>query len=281
MIKGFTVANWIKRAAFIPTEDSYDFDHKNLIFSVADGVTRDPCECLPDISTLSGKLEFAWKYPRPSPAKIAADIFNKTFQEVMRDYLPKNRNEKAVMKAFEASNFAIREWNSENIPDVNYAPMDFAGCVASGAVENPEMISLGFMTDCGVAIFNERGNLIFRTQNEGPDGKFFSQLMKSKNLTWNNVEARRIIRRDYRNNGAEHSYGVLTGEEKAMSYVKTFSHELKPMEHLMVYSDGLEDTIFSGKFSEKLGQKDFGGIEKLCQKEVRTEGTLVHYWKEI
>ncbi|MEK6760811.1 MAG: hypothetical protein AABX93_02715 [Nanoarchaeota archaeon] len=281
MINGFTATNWKKRIALIPTEDSYDFDHKNLIFSVADGVTRDPYETLPNTHTLLGGILFSLNYPRPSPAKIAADIFNKTFQEVMRDYLPKNRNEEAIKKAFGQANWRIKKWNYDNLPYFDYAPIDLAGCVASGAVENPDMISIGFTTDCGVAIFDEKGNLVFRTPNESPDGKFFSKLMKSKNLTWNDVRARRIIRRDYRNNDVEHSYGVLTGEEKAMEYVKTFSHELKPNEHLMVYSDGLEDTIFSGKFADKLRQNDFKGIEKLCRQEVKTEGTLVHYLKEI
>lgn len=281
MVKGFTATNWKKRIAMIPTEDSYNFDYKNCIFSVADGVTRDPCEKLPNARTLFGGMAFSLNYPRPSPAKIAADIFTRTFQEVMRDYMPKNRNEKAIRKAFGQSNWKIKKWNYEHISKPDYAMMDFAGCVAAGAVENPEIISLGFIADCGVAIFDEKGNLLFKTRNEGPDGKFFSQLMKSKNLTWNDVEARKIIRKDYRNNGKKHSYGVLTGEEKAMDYVKTFSHDLKLMEHLMVYSDGLEDIIFSGKFADKLRQSDFRGIEKLCRQEVKTEGTLVHYWKEI
>lgn len=280
MIEGFIAENIKKRIALMPGEDSFNIDYENGIFAVADGVTRDPYRVLPDIKTLVGKIKFSLGYPRPSPAKIAADIFTETFHLVLRDYILPNRNEKAIRTAFEETNRRIGGWNSQNMQNPDYVLKDFAGCVASGISLNQELVYLGFLTDCGVAIFDENGNLRFRTENQGPD-KHDTYIWQDKRLNgigWRNPEARKIIRRDYRNKPSEeHSFGVLTGEETAMHYVRTAREELKPGEYLFVYTDGLEPIIFSGEFADKLKQGDFKGLKRLCKQRVRTEGTLVYY----
>ena len=280
MAKGLTAVNIKKKIALMPTEDSFSIDSANEIFAVADGVTRDPYEYLPDINTLTGKIIFSLSYPRPSPAKIAADIFTETFPLVLKDYDPINRDEKAIRTAFGEANKRIGEWNFQNIPNPDYVLNDFAGCVAAGTSLSNDLIYLGFLSDCGVAIFNEYGNLRFRTENQGPDkhDKYIWQDKRLERLNWRNPEARRIVRRDYRNNPSEkHSFGVLTGEEKAMCYVRTATQEIKPNEHLILYTDGLEPIIFSGEFADKLRKRDWKGLERLCKKKVRTEGTLVYY----
>ncbi|MDP2649773.1 MAG: hypothetical protein Q8P10_02925 [bacterium] len=280
MTNGFIASNKKKKIAFMPTEDSFSIDSKNGILAVADGVTRDPYEFLPDMKTLMGKIRFSFGYPRPSPAKIASDIFTQTFPLVLRDYELANRDENAIRKAFEEANKKIGEWNAQNMPNPDYVLRDFAGCVASGTQLNKGLVYLGFLTDCGVAIFDEKGNLRFRTENQGPDkhDKYIWQDEKLQKIDWKNPEARRIVRRDYRNNPSEeHSFGVLTGEETAMHYVKTATQEIKPNESLIVYSDGLEPIIFSGEFADKLRQKDVKGLENICKQRVKTEGTLIYH----
>ena len=282
MVQGFIATNIKKKIALMPTEDSFSMDLKNRIFAVADGVTRDPYEFLPDIHTLLGKIRFSFGYPRPSPAEIASDIFTQTFPLVLRDYELANRDENAIRTAFEEANKKIGEWNAQHTPNPDYVLEDFAGCVASGAQLNQGLIYLGFLTDCGVAIFDEKGNLKFRTENQGPDkhDKYIWQDERLQKIDWRNPEARKIVRKDYRNNPSEeHSFGVLTGEKTAMHYVRTATQEIKPNEHLIVYSDGLEPIIFSGEFADKLRQRDFKGLENLCKQKVKTEGTLIQHYK--
>ena len=276
MIQRFTVENWKLRVVRYPIEDSYSFDGENKIIAVADGVTRDPTEYLPNIKTLSGKLQFALNYPKPSPAKKAADIFTRIFPEVIRDF--KERDEKAIKEAFIEANRRIGKWNDHNIKNVDYLVHDFAGCVASGTSEKSGFVHYGYLTDCGIAIFDENGNLRFRTEDEGPTkkDKYIWQDERLQGIDWMNPEARRIVRKNYRNNTIEkHSFGVLTGEESAISYVRIGTQEIKLNENLIVYSDGLEEIIFSNEFASKLRNKDFTGLRRLCENKVSTEGTLV------
>ncbi len=278
MANGFIAKSRKKRIALMPTEDSFSIDSKNGIFAVADGVTRDPYEFLPDMGTLKGKIRFSLGYPRPSPARIASDIFTQIFPSILLDYSESNRDEKVIRMAFNEANRRIGVWNAQNMPNPDYVLRDFAGCVASGTQLNQGLVYLGFLTDCGVAIFDENGNLRFRTENQGPDkhDKYIWKDERLQKIDWKNPEARRIVRRDYRNNPSEeHSFGVLTGEETAMQYVRTATQEIKPNEHLVVYTDGLEPIIFSGEFADKLRQKDVKGLENLCKQKVRTEGTLI------
>jgi len=280
MTQGFTVENWKLKLARYPTEDSYSINNNNNnnIFAVADGVTRDPLEYLPDINTLKGKIEFTFNYPRPSPAKEAADLFCETFPAVLRDYNKCNRNEFAIKEAFKESNNGIKQWNKQNIPNPNYIMDDFAGCVASGVYQNDGFVHWGYLCDCGVAIFDEKGNLKFKTEDQGPSkfDKYFWKDKRLQDISWGNPKARKIIRSEYRNNPSEkYSYGVLTGEKTAISYVRTGTNEIGSNEHLIVYSDGLEDIIFSEKFADKLRKRDIKGLKKLCQKRVKTEGTLI------
>jgi len=272
MIYGFTAENWKLKLLRHPVEDSYSIDSNNKILAVADGVTRDPAEKL-------STLKFILNYPNPSPAKIAAEIFIQIFPLVLKDYNEANKDEKAIKTAFEEANKKLKEWNKQNMPNPDYVTRDFAGCVASGTLEKKGIVYWGYLTDCGIAIFDDKGNLKFRTENQGPDKheKYIWQDERLNRIGWENPGARRIFRRDYRNNPSEpHSFGVLTGEETAMHYVKTGVQEIKSNENLIVYTDGLESTIFSGEFSDILRKRDLNNLTKLCKKKVKTEGTLIY-----
>ena len=45
---------------------------------------------------------------------------------------------------------------------------------------------------------------------------------------------------------------------------------------LIVYTDGLERIVLSGEFADKLIQKNFAAIRKLCKRRVKTEGAIVY-----
>ncbi|MBI2451498.1 hypothetical protein HYV50_00295 [Candidatus Pacearchaeota archaeon] len=280
MTEGFTVENWKLRLMRKPVEDAFGFDNMSKIMAVADGVTRDPFEDLHNVGTLMGKIDFLLNYPKPSPAKVASNILVETFRIALIDYYELNRNEKAIRKAFDEANKEIRNWNGRNISNADYLTNDFAGCVAAGICRLSDVFSFGYLTDAGIAVFDLLGNLKFRTENQGPDkhDKYIWQDKRLQGIDWRNPEARRIVRRDYRNNPKEeHSFGVLTGEDSAMNYVRTGTQELRGDDILVVYTDGLESTIFSGEFSDLIRRKNIKGIEKLCKKKVRTEGTIVYY----
>ncbi len=274
MIKGFIFENWKLKLLRHPVEDSYKINKEGKIISVADGVTRDPMEYLGN--GLFDKINFTLKYPKPSPAKIASNIFCDTFEKVLENFYI--RDEKSVKEAFKEANNEIKKWNKENILSLDYILNDFAGCVASGISEQRGVISWGYLTDCGIAIFNTKGDLRFRTEDEGPHrlDKIFLLDDKIKGKSWSQPEVRKRIRSHYRNNPDEYySFGVLTGEESALNYVRTGSEEIAPGDFLFVYTDGMEPIISSGDFSEKLRHNDFYGMSKLCRQNVKTEGSFV------
>lgn len=272
----FIAKNWKNRVLNHPLEESYSINNEIGTIAVADGVTRDPFEYLPDISTLKGKLKFSLNYPRPSPAKIASDIFTQTFQLILKDFVSKD--DKAIKEVFNEANKRIKNWNDKNMTNSDYIMRDYAGCVASGTIKQKGVISWGFITDCGVAIFNEKGILKFKTNDENPHQleRYMMEDPKIKGKTWNNPEVRSRIRSYYRNNPKnKYSYGVLTGQQEAMDYVRTGTQEIGLNDYLIVYTDGLEPIIFSEDFSNKLKEKDIKVLESLCKKRVKTEGTLV------
>lgn len=255
MINGFTVESEEHKKLGRPVEDSFAFDKKRHVLAVADGVTRD-------------------KKEKPSPAREVADIFTEIFMARA------GPSERAIKGAFQEANSAIHRRNKINIPAPDYAPNDFAGCVSAGAVVKGNAVYWGFICDCGVAIFDKNGKLRFRTENDGPDkhDKYIWQDKRLRGLDWKNLKARRIIRKFYRNNPSEvHSFGVLTGEPRAMDYFQVGKTELNRGDLLLTYTDGLEHIIFSKRFSEKVKARDFNGIKELCEKEVKSEGTLVYY----
>ena len=279
-MEGFTAVNLKKKLVRFPREDSFSINIREGIISVADGITRDCENGAAARGGLKGAKDIFLHYPRPSPAEIASDIFVETFPLVLKDYFKINRDEIAIRNAFEEANNRVKLWNQKHIPNPDYLVNDFAGCVAAGTSKLSDIISFGYLTDSGVAIFDAKGNLKFRTENQGPDkfDKYIWEDERLKNIDWSNPEARKIIRKNYRNNPQEeHSFGVLTGEDSAMSYVRTGTQELDYGDSLIVYTDGLEPIIFSGECADKLRQRDVKGLEQLCKQKVATEGTLVYH----
>ncbi|MEM4270820.1 MAG: hypothetical protein QXO70_01850 [Candidatus Pacearchaeota archaeon] len=277
-MQGFTVHHPF---CLKPEEDSYGFSRKHQLVAIADGVTRDPknMPILPDSKKdIPGMARFFLNYPRPSPAKRAADAFVKTYLQAMTSF--KEKDAQAIYEAFKEVNNQIRILNlCYNIfPD--YLENDYWACVAAGTTlreqDKQKILSWGFISDCGVAVFDENGNIVFKTKNEGPNEKIDKERDKVYG-SFRFPEGRKATRRIYRNNPQNPlAYGALTGEEEAMHYVRTGELELKPGNILVVYTDGLEHILISDKFAEKIKQKRFGEIRGLCRRKVKTEGSLVY-----
>lgn len=286
MIKGFTARSLLHKLARLPVEDAFSIDEKNKIIAVADGVTRDPAQVLPNVRTLGGKARFVWGYPRPSPASEAANMFCRYLPAVLRNFDVKD--EKAMLSSFEQVNRAIKDWNDVflNGKDTDYTLNDFAGCVASAAVLDRDAAHFAYIADCGIAVVDGNGNLKSKTADDGPSvhGKYYHESPELKNKRWELPRTREIVRSVFRNNPAkEHSYGVLTGEPAAIDYVKAGSFKVCPGDMLLAYSDGAADCLFNndgdinGEIAGRIRVHDFVGLEDICRGKVRSEGTLVFY----
>ena len=283
---GFTVQNWKARALEIPMslthlgqritlkEDSFAYDEQRKIACVADGVTRDFLDGSVVTHDLKGIMKFLnGEYPSPSPAREAADIFTKIFMQT---------------DSFRQANEETWKYNKEHgfIPS-NFLDKDLAGCTAATASEVNGNLYWRFIDDSGIAIIDENGNLKFKTPDEGPHSpEKLPYLEKILNQYggFDNPEGRRIIKSQYRNNPSEkYAYGVLTGEETALQYVKEGTQNINFGDYVLLYTDGVGDIIFkrneklNKEFINKLVRDDFRGLEKLCKREVSTEGTLVVY----
>ncbi len=273
------VKNWRKRLALLPSEDALFYDLDEKIFAVADGVTRDPSEFLPDLSTPKGKLEWFLRYPRISTARIAAKIFVRKFAEFIRDFDRGNRDEKAVGMAFSFANIEISEFSMKYFKEIDYLTNDHPGCVAAAAVIDNGAIHYGFLADSAVKLVSPSGEIVFSTPDEGPSNldKYIWQDPELKGTDWRDPKARVIVRSRYRNNPENpHSFGVLTGEPVAVRYVRTGSLEFPQENHLLVHTDGLEKVVQSREFLTALTSSP-GKLKRICQRGVKTEGALLHY----
>lgn len=283
-IEGFTVKSWKDFRKGI--EDAYDFHTTpqgvELIAS-SDGITRDPkgVPVLPDWENpfhLLDMIRFFRNYDG-TPSRKAAELFDRTFIRA---------GEHGIKKAFEEASKEIdiygRRWLWEQGQrDFDYLVYDFPGCVGVGVVIKDGVVKYGYIADCGLAVFSHDGKVVFRTKNEGPNSKgSIDEDIRKKYKTklrypdFRHPEGRKIIRSLYRNNPSNGlAYGALTGEKEAMHYVRTGEFKLED-NILAVYTDGLEHAVHSPEFARMIKEKrQTWLIHKLCQKKVRTEGTLV------
>lgn len=296
MINGFTVLNWKLNLFRHHPEDNYRFEgdrNEGTILAVADGVTRDPFEdlrgtnflikSLYTITTIPSKLQFLTHYPKPSFASAASSTFTEHFPETIEELAEQGvRGTSGINQAFREINDRIKRHNKAIFPAPDYLLNDLSGCTASAALIEDGYAHYGFISDCGVAIFKPNGDIKNLTENEGPD-KHDEYIWKDERLQgneWHQPNTRRLIRSKYRNNpNQDHAFGVLTGQETAMEYVRTGTWALDPQEILLTYSDGLEHSISSTDFSDLIRSGSYRNprkMQRFFQKRVETEGTLVY-----
>ncbi len=240
-----------------PEEDSFDYDlnGKKIIVAVADGITRD---------SVNGK------YPNPSPAKIAADLFVKSF-------ISEAKRKNSIEKSIKNSNNKIAKLNSSL--KVDYLANDYWACVGVGGVITNSKLEYGFIADCGVCVFSENGKLKFRTPNEGPNsrGSIDEDIRKKYKTSFTEEKGRKIIRSKYRNNIDEKlSYGAFTGEKSALGFLRTGDFDLSKGDYIVFYSDGFIPIIYSKEFNIA---KEFNKLEDFFDSKLDkidgSEGTIV------
>lgn len=220
------------------------------IFVVADGVTRDPIK--PSDFSNKSTEEIFQKYPRPSGAKLAAEVFCQTFVNSFKDW---RLSLEAVKEAFRWGNEAVKNLNRKNLVKVDYLVNDYFGCVAAGGVIKDKKLFWGSITDCGIVVYSKEGKVKFQTPN---DMKSFGEYVKKKKIDWKKPANRKLIRSEYRNKpnkmvgGKSISYGVLTGEQEAEFFMKFGKIELTKGDMVVFYTDGFEEIIKQSDFFSKI-----------------------------
>ena len=226
-----------------PIEDSYFC--KNNLAVVADGITRDPIG-IKDFNLISFEDRIN-HYPNPSGASLAANLICKTFEENYNDIINQNIS---LKEAFSIANKEVKKLNDQYIKTCDYLENDFYGAVASTVLIKNNILYYSYICDCGVAVFDKNGNLIFKTED---DMEQVNKHFDTGEFTWNQPEARAIVRKNYRNNlDNKYSYGAITGEEKFEYYIKEGSLKINEGDIIIVYSDGFTNYLFDKDFYNNL-----------------------------
>lgn len=228
---------WPCQAEWKPvSEDEFFVNADRGIFVVADGVTR---------------RGFSGPYPDPSPARAAAKATVKSFSDANRGQF----TERQMHKAFKRANESVRAVNRSLglWDDHDWWGRDLAGAVAAGLVIQEALFVYGFIADCGVAQISAESGLLWHTPDLlAPAEKHFPSVEEL-----GQKERFIRVRRDFRNRPeAKHpTYGVLTGEEAALSYVQVGARPYGHGEVLAVYSDGAAPFVIKDStFQQLLGQ---------------------------
>ena len=227
----------VKTGAFeFPIEDQFYATETEAI--VADGITRDPIG-VSDLSVCSNE-EFLEKYPKPSGAELAAKTICDTF----------SKTNGSLMEKLIKCNESVRKLNNKYILKCDYLENDYYGAVASCINIKNNILDYAYICDCGVAVFDKNGDLIFKTDD---DMEKVNKYFDTGSFTWNQPEARVIVRKNYRNKpNNEYSYGAITGESEFEYYLKEGSLKLNNSDIVIVYSDGFSNYLFDKDFYNNL-----------------------------
>ena len=244
-----------------PVEDCFYVGDNEAI--VADGITRDPIG-VGDFSTCS-KEDFLNKYPRPSGGGLAAKEICNSFSKSTG-----NLKERLVM-----ANEAVKSLNNKYIKSCDYLENDYYGAVAACVSITDDVLYYSYICDCGVIVYDKNGNIKFKTQD---DKELFSDPYIDKiGIPWNLPEARKIVRSEYRNNlnnivdGKCVSYGALTGEEVAVSFIREGSISLDKGDIVIVYSDGLTNFLNDKEFITIILNFEKDKVDKYITEKARED----------
>ncbi|VVB75520.1 Uncharacterised protein [Candidatus Tiddalikarchaeum anstoanum] len=270
----------------IPVEDAFRYwrNKKNMIMCVADGITRDLVNgnVIPDFNSIDYYKDMKLYYPKPSPAKIAADVFCNAFVYYLDGKL--DVNERILRDTFQHCNDEIKILNKKNLKNMDYLANDYWGCEASGGVIQNNTLYWSYICDCGVCVYDKNGSLKFRTNN---DMKNIKQYLESIKFDWKLRECRKLVRSRFRNNprnvinGRLLSYGAFTGEQNVMRFLKTGKVELSYGDYVFFYSHGMEDIVYSSSFIHHILTYGLISLDEFCNhmakqdKRYESEGSLI------
>ena len=239
---------------------------------VADGITRDPVGIDFDKAAKSFQ-EAVMHYPRPSGAMLAAKEVTNTFQKNFKG----NLKETMIL-----ANENIQKLNEKYILKCDYLQNDYYGTVASAAFIKDHILYYSYICDCGIIVYDKNGKKIFQTEDELE--KITRPFLNTIPYPWTDDRSRIITRRDYRNNlmmvhdGKCVSYGALTGEKSAESFIREGTFPLHDDDTVIVYSDGFFNFLDIPEFISLILHFDSLTFEKFVNQKALENYSL--YGKE-
>ena len=254
-------------------EEDFGYLEDN-IFCVADGVTRDLIggDIRPYPKNKEEAEYIANHYPNPSGAYESSRIIANNFVKYMKE---KEANEDNVKESIKKANKDVWEINKNR--DIDYVGEDLYCSEAVGGVITNEYLYCFSIGDCYIKVFDENKNEIFVTENDHLwMENFENEYLKSGEYNWMDSRYRLLIRGALRNNyivthkGKKVGYGALTGEDRAMDFVKIYKVLLNNAKYICAYSDGCVEYFEGESAKETLDNPD-------RIKEDGSERTLIIY----
>jgi serine/threonine protein phosphatase PrpC len=205
-----------------PNEDYLIKDAENLIFIVADGVSRDPNNGV---------------YPNPSPSAEAAKAFSDFCYEYILNQLRKENCsiDSIIRNAFEEGNKLLKVMNETYQGDFLPGTVAIIGVLRNGVLE------YAFVGDCGLYLVrnNELRRLTF------PQTHLISQHKSEFSATF--------IRNEISNNiNHPYSYGVINGQNGVLDFVEKSNVDLFDDDLIIMASDGLEPIMENEQLEQLL-----------------------------
>lgn len=245
-----------------PNDDYYCWRMNGNSFAVADGVSR----------TQNPGAE------RPATSRLAAAAFCTEATRALE-------RGKSFEQAFTCANVTIAGINEAKdiTPEtVDYLDRDYICCVGvAGVLEEdiPNRFSYGYLPDCGIFVYDRDRLPILVSENH----LSVLEAFREKRGFVSTDEKRIWWRRDMRNHpdARTMTYGVLTGEPAAVSYLKTGYVDVQPGDVVILFSDGMYPFLFDRVFlklvadvlsypSEQEGKRQaVAGYMSVAEKDLR------------
>jgi hypothetical protein len=197
------------------SEDSWVV--RDRIAVVADGVTRTPAP--------------GQAYPRPSPAKLAADTIVRVVGETTT----------RLAATLSTANCHVRDLNAQLGLEGPYerGEDDLAGAVAAAARVFPGWVEWTYIGDSGVALLSPTGDAMHVTPDDiaplRPSFPSCTDMHPSDRM--------RIVREGYRNQDSDPAFGVLTGETWATRFIRSGVWRGTGGCTVIVFSDGFRPLL--------------------------------------
>lgn len=247
-----------------PNDDYYCWRLNGKSFAVADGVSRtqDP-----------GAVH-------PATSRLAAAAF---CTEVTRAL----EQDKTFEQAFICASITIANLNKAKditVQSVDYLARDYMCCVGVAGIlgrEIPDRFFYGYLPDCGLFVYDRNYLPVFVSENPIAILEEFRE-----NRSFSTADEKRVWwRRDMRNRPGARvmTYGALTGEPAALSYVKTGYIDLQPKDVVILFSDGMYPFLFDHEFQKLVAyllscpfgqegkQQAIAGYLGLAEKDLRAQ----------
>lgn len=241
-------------------EEDYYYSEGNM-FCVADGVTRDlkGGEIKPYPQNKEEAEYIAQHYPNPSGAYESSKIIANNFVKYLKEIKEQQNSiidETMIKTAITKANKDV--WTINKDRNIDYVGEDLYCSVAVGGIIQDDYLYCFSIGDCYIKVFDENKNEIFSTENDHFwMEEFENEYLKSGEYNWMEPRYRLLMRGAIRNNyiitynGKKVGYGALTGEDRAMDFVKTYKVDLKNAKYIVAYSDGCMQYFENQKEAEQ------------------------------